>query len=413
MPKNKNPRANGEGSIRQRPDGRWEARYTAGVNPSTGKQITRSIYGKTQSEVRTKLRDTLTKIEKGTYVEPSGITVEEWVSSCIDTLSKQGQIRPSTHENYSVLARTHIFPTLGRVKLSKLTARDVQKFYNALVDKPVTIVAGKTKIAHEKRTLSARTVRVVHAILHRSMDVAVKQNILPLNPTAACILPEQEHKEMKTLPLNTAGLDKFFKTLAADVPEGETMGRHYALFILELATGLRRGEILGLRWCDVDLQAGTLVVAQQLTRTKGALAFSRPKTKLSRRMVKIPDSALGVLTSHYRRQCAMRLRAGSAWQDNDLVFCNELGGPYDPSAIYHYLLRVLEKAGLPRIRFHDLRHTYATMALENGADTKSISAALGHYSTSFTMDTYGHVTEKLQEDSANKVDSVLKRHIIS
>ena len=409
MPKNKNPRANGEGSIRQRADGRWEARYTAGTNLATGKPLTRSIYGKTQAEVKTKLRDTLTKLESGTLAEPSAVTVEAWVYSCLDTLLKQGQIRDSTHENYVILARTHINPALGRIKLSKLTAATVQKFYNALVDKPVLMVKGGVKVEHEERKLSSRTIRLVHSVLHRAMDMAVKQNVLPLNPTASCILPEKEHKEMKTLPIDTESLNRFFTALLAD--EVENTGRHYALFTLELATGLRRGELLGLRWCDVDLKTGCLVVVQQLTRTKGGLVFSKPKTKLSRRMVKIPTSALGVLTAHHRRQCAIRIRAGSAWQDNDLVFCNELGGPYDPAAIYHYLLRLLEKAGLPRIRFHDLRHTYSTIALENGVDIKALSATLGHFSTAFTMDTYGHVTEKMQEDSANKVDGVLRLHI--
>lgn len=263
MPKNKNPRANGEGSIRQRPDGRWEARYTAGVNPSTGKQITRSIYGKTQGEVKTKLRDTLTRIEKGTYAEPSDITVETWVASCLNTLLKQGQIKDSTFENYSILARTHIYPALGQTKLSKLTAREVQLFYNSLIDKPITLATGKTKVVHSERTLSPRTVRLVHAVLHRSLDIAVRQNIIPLNPAKMCILPEREYKEMKTLPIDAESLQKFFEALASDKVSDNAMGRHYALFTLELATGLRRGEILGLRWRDVDLKAGNLIVVQQ------------------------------------------------------------------------------------------------------------------------------------------------------
>ena len=273
MPKR---RANGEGNIRKRKDGRWEGRYTVGHDPETGKAIIKNVLGKTQAEVKEKLKR------------------------------------------------------------------------------------------------------------------AIEQHLVTKNPTQGCALPKVEHKEMKTLTADQ--LSAFFQ-------EARDSGV-YELYYLELATGLRRGELLGLKWTDIDLDRGVLKIQRAISRQNGKVVEAPLKTKNAYRTLPLSADAISVLKM---QKCKV---GNSEW-----VFPSPAGGPMSPDSVLHMLQRVLKRAGLPRIRFHDLRHTFATMALQNGVDVKTVSSMLGHYSAGFTLDTYAHVTTDAQLKAAQTMGNILSRAV--
>ncbi len=371
-------RANGEGSIRKRTDGRWEGRYTAGRNPVTGKAIYKNVLGKTQAEVKEKLKAAIEK--NGTLDIKSGqITVGRWLDTWMENYAKL-QVRPSSYKTYQGFIENHIKPTLGDIPLEKLTAMDLQRLYKQLLENGRVEC---TEARNKPRGLSVKTVRNINQMISSALNCAVEQRLIPSNPTKGCVLPKLEKKEMKILPPESLGT--FFE-------EARRSGV-FELYYIDLATGLRRGELLGLKWSDIDLQKGIIHVRRQILRQNGKVVEAPLKTKNSYRNIAIGADAIEVLQGMD--------------QSSEYVFPSPHGGPMSPDSVLHMLQRVLKRAGLERIRFHDLRHTFSVLALQNGVDVKTLSAILGHYSAGFTLDTYAHVTTSMQKQAANAVGSFL------
>ena len=374
-------RSNGEGNIRRRKDGRWEGRYTAGHDPETGKQIFKNVLGKTQAEVKEKLKKALEEAKKIDFTRTGKYTVEMWMEEWFENVCKI-KVRPSSHQTYRGYIDHHISPYIGDIPLEKLSTMDLQKLYRKLMTK------GRVeRIESEKQSkgLSAKTVRNINQVISSAMDFAVAQKIISVNPCKAVALPKVEHKEMKTIPS---------EQLEAFLREAKETGV-YEMYYIELATGLRRGELLGLKWQDIDWKNGIIKVRRQVARVDGEIVEAPLKTKNSYRAVTISQQAIEVL------------KAQKAKTDDEYVFPSPNGGPISPDSVNNMLKRVLARAGIPKVRFHDLRHTFATIALQNGVDIKTVSGMLGHFSAGFTLDTYAHVTTSAQKEAAETIGRII------
>ena len=375
-------RANGEGNLRKRKDGRWEGRYTAGHDPETGKAIYRNVLGKTQSEARSKLK---AAIEEAKHIDPvksKKYTVGKWMDEWFENYAKV-KVRPSSHQTYRGYIDNHIKPNIGKIPLEKLTSLELQKLYKKL------LTSGRIDRVESKKkakSLSPKTVRNIHQIIASAMKLAKEQRLIVADPTEGCALPKLEHREMKTLPV---------EQLTSFLREAKESGV-FEMYYIELATGLRRGELLGLKWEDIDLEKGILRVKRQVARINGEVVEAPLKTKNAYRTLPLAKDTIAVLKEQKKKV------GSSHW-----VFPSPTGGPISPDSVLHMLHRVLKRAGLPRVRFHDLRHTFATLALQNGVDIKTVSGMLGHYSAGFTLDTYAHVTTAAQKEAAKTMEKVL------
>ena len=374
-------RANGEGNIRKRKDGRWEGRFTAGHDPATGKQIIKNVLGKTQAEVKEKLKKAMEDVEKVDFTKTGKYTVGIWMDEWFENVAKI-KVRASSHQTYKGYIDNHIKPNIGNIPIEKLTTMDLQKFYRKLLTKGRV---ERIEAKDQPKGLSAKTVRNINQVISSAMDLAVAQKIIPANPTNACALPKIEHQEMQTIPA---------EQLQAFLQEAKATGV-YEMYYIELATGLRRGELLGLKWQDIDWKNGLIKVRRQVARVDGQIKEAPLKTKNSYRTVTISQQALEVLK-------AQKKKTNDAY-----VFPSPNGGPISPDSVNNMLKRVLERAGIPKIRFHDLRHTFATIALQNGVDIKTVSGMLGHFSAGFTLDTYAHVTTSAQKEAAQTIGNIL------
>ena len=375
-------RANGEGSIRKRKDGRWEGRYTAGHDPETGKAIYKNVLGKTQTEVKEKLKQAIGETQALDITKAGKYTVGEWMEVWFQDYAKI-KVRPSSHQTYQGYIHNHIQPNMGDIPLEKLTSLDLQKFYKKLLTQGRV---DRVEAKGQPKGLSAKTVRNIHQILSSALKLAQEQRLILTNPAEGCALPRVEHQEMKTL--TTVQLASFFR-------EARESGV-FELYYLELATGLRRGELLGLKWEDIDLERGDLRVRRQVSRINGEVVEAPLKTKNAYRTLPLAEDTVIVLKEQRRKV------GNSPW-----VFPSPNGGPISPDSVLHMLHRVLKRAGLPKVRFHDLRHTFATLALQNGVDVKTVSGMLGHFSAGFTLDTYAHITSAAQRQAAQTMGSVL------
>ena len=375
-------RANGEGSIRKRKDGRWEGRYTAGRDPETGKPIYRNVLGKTQAETKAKLKQAIQESTEVDTIRAEQYTVGQWMDVWFENYAKI-KVRPSSHQTYKGYIENHIKPNIGKVPLSKLSSLQLQKLYKKLLSKGrVERIEAKA----QPKGLSPKTVRNIHQVISSAMDFAKSQKLIAINPTDGCALPKLEHQEMKTIPV---------EQLTSFLREAKESGV-FEMYYIELATGLRRGELLGLKWEDLDLQQGTLRVQRQVSRINGEVVEAPLKTKNSYRTISLGADAVEILK-------AQRKKCGSS----PYMFPSPTGGPISPDSVLQMLHRVLKRVGLPKVRFHDLRHTFATVALQNGVDIKTVSGMLGHYSAGFTLDTYAHVTTAAQREAAKTMGSVL------
>ena len=378
MPKK---RANGEGSIRKLKDGRWEGRYTAGHDPATGKQIFKSVLGKTQAEVKEKLKKALVEAGQIDFTKSGKYTVGTWMDEWFENVAKI-KVRPSSHQTYRGYIDNHIKPNIGSIPLEKLTTMDLQKLYRTLLTKGRV---ERIEAENQPSGLSAKTVRNINQVISSALDLAVAQKIIPSNPTDACELPKVEQREMQTIPE---------EQLQAFLAEARATGV-YEMYYIELATGLRRGELLGLKWQDIDWKNGIIKVRRQIARVDGQIVEAPLKTKNSYRTVTISPQAIEVLKQQ------------KAKTHDQYVFPSPNGGPISPDSVNNMLKRVLARAGIPKVRFHDLRHTFATIALQNGVDIKTVSGMLGHFSTGFTLNTYAHVTTAAQKEAAQTMGNVL------
>ncbi len=374
-------RSNGEGNIRKRKDGRWEGRYTAGFAPATGKQVFKNVLGKTQNEVKEKLKKALEESQKLDFTRTGKYTVSQWMEEWFENVCKI-KVRPSSHQTYRGYIDHHVTPYIGKIPIEKLSTMDLQKLCRKLMDK------GRVeRIQAEKQPkgLSAKTVRNIMQIISSAMDFAVAQKIITENSCKAVELPKVEKQEMQTIPA---------EQLQAFLAEAKASGV-YEMYYIELSTGLRRGELLGLKWQDIDWKNDIITVRRQIARVNGEITEAPLKTKNSYRRVSISPQAIEVLKQQ------------KAKTNSEYVFPSPTGGPISPDSVNNMLKRVLARAGIPKVRFHDLRHTFATIALQNGVDIKTVSSILGHFSAGFTLDTYAHVTTAAQKEAAATIGNVL------
>ena len=330
MPKR---RANGEGNIRKRKDGRWEGRYTVGHDPETGKAIIKNVLGKTQAEVKEKLKRAIEENAGIDYGRAKTYTVGNWLEVWYENYAKI-KMRPSTYLTYHGYIENHIKPQLGKIPLNDLTTLHLQQFYKKLLAEGRV---ERIEAQKQPKGLSAKTVRNIHQIISSALKLAIEQRLIARNPADGCALPKAEHKEMQTLPI---------EQLTSFLREAKDSGV-FALYYTDLTTGLRRGELLGLKWSDIDLEKGDLRVQRQIGRINGKIIEMPLKTKNAYRTLPLSADAIDVLMQQRRKT------GNSEW-----VFPSPTGGPMSPDSVLHMLHRVLKRAGLPKVRFHDLRHPY-------------------------------------------------------
>lgn len=371
-------RGAGEGTIYRRNDGRWEASVHLGY--MNGKRRRRSIYGKTRREVQDKLAAALRDHEQGIAAPRRADTVGRFLERWLVDVAKP-RVRPSTYSSYAGIVHRHLVPGLGGQPLGQLGPAQVQAFMNH------KLAAG----------LSPRRVQYLHAVLRAALAQAVKWSLVGRNVAELVDAPRVPRSVITPLSVDHA------RALLAEAGND----RLRALYLVAVLTGLRQGEALGLRWCDVDLEARQLHVRNALQRVDGKLVLVEPKTERSRRLLALPDVVVAALREHRRRQLEERLVAGSSWVDNDYVFPTTIGTGLDAATATRAFQRALARAGLPRQRFHDLRHSAASFMLSQGVPLRVVMEQLGHSQISLTANLYSHVMPSLKREAADRMDAVL------
>ncbi len=378
-------RGNNEGSISRRQNGGWMAQYT--VYTSDGRKR-RSLYGKTRKEVAQKLNRALADREDGLVCDAGKTTVGEYLERWLRD-SVKGKVKEATYANYSYVTNVHICPAIGRVKLKGLTPAHIRSFYGE---------KARTK-------LSAATVKKMHVVLRRALSEAVSDGLIPRNPTDGAKPPRASAPGEEIRPLDYEECSAFL-----EAARGE---RLEALYVLAVHCGLREGELLALRWEDVDLEADkpALLVRRTLTRGEEGRGYVvGVSTKSGKgRSVRLNRIAVAALKKHRKRQLEERMHLAGLWQEQDLVFPNEHGSLLHPSNLRNRSFkRIKDRAGVPAgLRFHDLRHTCATLLLREGVNVKVVSEMLGHASTTITLNTYSHVLPGMQDSAADAMEAAL------
>lgn len=375
-------RPSGDGMVRKRADGRWEGRIVVG-HKNNGEPIYRYVLAKTQAELTQKLHDKIEMYRDADLSEDSNMTLGEWLDKWINEFMIF-TVREGTLSAYKSLIEHQIKPYLGNRLLSTLTTNEIQKFYNSVK---------KNGRVHANREhgpeLADSMVRKIHLLLHESLDTAMRQRLVISNPTNGTTIPKNNYQAKQIL--NDEQLEKFMEVIKTDK-------LWYDFFYTELTTGLRRGEICGLRWEDFDEHLGKLKIRRNVGRIKnGILPIGETKTETGMREILLPPSTVELLRK--RKENAV----------GDWIFPNfyRPEEPLNPQSAYTHLKVLLKKAGLPLIRFHDLRHTFATHAIAGGVDAKTLSGILGHTNASFTLDTYTHVTTDMQKNAAKIVGNFM------
>ena len=366
-------RGQGEGSVFKRKDGLWVAQVTI-----QGNHVTK--YHKTQREARDWLQLTLSQVQKGMSFTAARTTLKEYLEEWLITF--KSSVRPKTITQYSQIVRQHIIPNLGKIKLKDLRPDQIQLLYNAKL----------------KAGVSTRTVLLIHAVLHRSLEMALKWGLIGRNPVDVVSRPKYRHQEMRTLT------DDQVRTFLS-----YTKGTRFeALFWIAISTGMRQGEILGLKWSDLDWLERKLHIQRQVQRLPGeGLVFAETKSAASRRVVGLSTMTIESLKRHWDHQQNLRILAGEKWVENDLIFPSTRGTPLDHKNLDRIFKSFLEKAGIQKIRFHDLRHTAATLMLQEGVHPKVVQERLGHSDISLTLNIYSHVLPSMQEEAAEKLDAIM------
>jgi integrase len=397
-------RGNGEGTITQRKDGRWEAKIDV---TEAGKRRRKSIYGRTRQEVARRLTQALRDRDQGLPIRMDERTtvaayLEAWLRDTV-----RPSVRPMTYVSYDGHVRKHLIPVIGSIPLVKLTPQDVRAVQAAAL-KPRT-VAQKGDLPPRTVTLSPKTVAHVQATLRTALQQALKDGLVARNVATLVNAPRQVRHDQQVLDPDQA------RTFLA-AAQGDRLG---ALYVVTMAVGLRQGEALGLKWSDVDLDAGTITVSRTLQRVPKPLRgdddeghgthyrLVEPKTATSRRTVPLPKFVVPTLKAHRARQAEERLAAGPAWDPTwDLVFATTIGTPLDSRNVTHAFQALLARAGLPFMRFHDLRHSAATLMLAQGVAPRVIMETLGHSQIGITMNLYAHVLPAAKRDAADRMDDL-------
>ena len=365
-------------NIRQRKNGLWEGRYRL-----DGRQC--AVYGQTKAEAKAKLAARMTEIEQGVCIERTDLTLEEWGWEWLKTF-KEGKIRHSTMNNYEIDFRMHIVPFIGHIKLKDLTALHIQRTYTQA----------------QKDGLSPKSVRNIHGLIHGMLDKALSLDMVRKNVSEACELPVIEKAEMHTL--SDAELRQFLE-IAKDDP-------FYLMYYVDFFTGLRESELIGLTWDCINFEQGTIRVYRQFVRIdsgvdRGKMMFTSLKNHKERIIYPAP-SVMEALKQAKRKQAEQRLRAGSEWNNEyDMVFTRDHGMFIRFKTLYVHFKNLVAKINRPEVRFHDIRHTYATLAIQSDVDFKTLSLSMGHATVAFTLDTYGHVSIRMSKNAADKMEKLI------
>jgi integrase len=373
-------RGNGEGSIYRRTDGRWVGQYL--VHTARGPKY-RYLYGKTRQAVSEKLTKAMADRDSGLIFDAGKMTVGEYLDRWLAD-SVKSTVRTSTYERHEEIVRLHIKPSLGRMGLKKLTPAHVRGLYSEKLDSGL---------------LAPATVRKIHSTLHKALSQAVSDGIVPRN-AADVKAPRPTPEEMR--PLSEDEARTFLEAIRQS---GE---RFEALYVLAISTGLRRGELLGLRWDDVDLERGTLRVGRALVREGGRHTLGETKTRRGRRQINLTPRTVSTLKAHRKKQLEAKMRLAGLYKDHGLIFASQVGTPVNPENLVKRSFKpLLKKAGLPEIRFHDLRHTCATLLLGRGVHPKLVQELLGHATIAMTLDTYSHYLPSMGDQAAGAMGDAL------
>ena len=376
-------RPSGDGMVRKRDDGRWEARIVVG-HKENGDSIFHYMSAKTQKALLEKLHRSIDEYDGAELTEQSRMTLGEWLEIWLEECAAPA-VRPKTLTGYRRYVENNIKPYLGDKQICKVTTADVQSLYRKL----------QREGSVEGGPLSGSTVRRIHNVLHQALDVAVNRHLIVKNPSNDVTLPKKVTTP-KTI-LNDEQLERFMEVIKADE-------HWHDFFYLEITTGLRRGELCGLMWTDFDGKKGTLTIRRTLHNKEGGGYYvGDTKTGAGRRTIKLPPSTVQLLTERKKKSI-------SQW-----IFPNPIHpeDPVMPNSGYQRMKKLLAEAGLPDMRFHDLRHTFATHALTSGVDAKTLSGILGHTKTSFTLDTYTHVTGDMHRRASEIVGGFMEELMVA
>lgn len=403
--------ANGSGSLRKRSDGSWEARITIGTDSGTGRPVRKSIYGRTQQEVRQKLTEITKSIDDGNYLEPSKLTVRGWFQIWLKDF--QTEVKPLTKRQYESMAEVHIFPAIGNIKLSKLSTMQLTRFYNELAisgkkQRRKNPQTGKMEIVETGEPLSPKTISNVHAIISKALNTAIENRILKENVATYAKVPKVVRKEVKPL---TEDQQKSFLKVIKNHPFKN-------IYTVILFTGLREAEACGLTWDCFDEKKGTLKIYRQLQRDPEQWSNFRfvPLKNSKTRTIKLSPYVVEILRKQRIEQTKQRLKAGELWQgwqnekerETWYIFTNESGRYLNSATVYENFKKIVSEIGIPEARLHDMRHTYAVVSLQNGDDFKTLQENLGHSSATTTLNVYAHVSEKMKEESARRQQEYIK-----
>ncbi len=376
-----------EGSISQRKDGTYEVRVTVGITPD-GKPKRKSVYCKTLKEAKATRIDLLNSLQKGLITNLTEMKLGDWLDEYM-SVYKKPYVKPTTYINYVVRVENHIKPAIGHYKLKALRQDVVQKFVNSLIDKG----------------LAPSTVIDVYKTLRNALETAIDNGMIVRNAADRVKLPKMQKPEINVL-------SKPQQDLFVEQAKDTYMG---CMYIFDLCTGMRLGELLGLKWADVDFTARQLHVARTIRKVKDPdnpdeswrLEFGPPKTKASERTIPLNDTAVKVLRDVMARQEQIKVDASTEYEDNDLVFCTQLGRPLDPVNMRRTFYRICDKAGIKGLHPHCLRHTFATRGAEKGIDVRVMQKFLGHANFQETVDIYTHVSSDLKRDEILKLDCTM------
>jgi integrase len=406
-------RANGEGTFYQRFDGRWEGAGYVTAADGTSRRV--RVYAATRPEATQKLADKLAiETNAAVVAKDPTMTVATYLTRWLTTVAKP-RVRPGTYRNYATYVHGYLIPALGNRKLGTLSVKDVRAFLETLPHTCQCCTQGwdaRRKPDHRdpdkrprccaigqccRRTTQPATIRYIRAVLSTALAHGVREDLITRNVASAVRL--RTPRSSTFIPFTASEARRYLAAAATH--------RHNALFELALRTGVRRGEVLGLQWSDVDLRTGHLDVRRTLASVDGTLAFQPTKTPSSQRRILLPAACIRSLKNYRTRQNLDRQRAGAAWHDLDLVFANSRGKPLDPVFVYRTHCTICDLAGLRHIRFHDLRHTCATLLLEEGVELITIKDLLGHAQLHVTADIYAHVRPRLKRNAIEAMNRAL------